>query len=78
MRTILSGISRLAVIAAFALVALVPNSVWACAACYGQSDSQMAKSMNWGIFTLLGFIVLVLSGVAGFFVYLAKRPGANS
>jgi len=33
--------------------------------------------MNWGIFSLLGIIVFVLGGVAGFFVYLANRsaPG---
>jgi len=45
----------------------------ACAACYGQSDSAMAAGMNWGIFSLLGVIVFVLGGLAGFFVYLAKR-----
>lgn len=53
--------------------ALSPASAWACAACYGASDSPMAKGMNWGIFTLLGFIGLVLVGVATFAVYLARR-----
>lgn len=48
-------------------------SVWACAACYGQSDSPMAAGMNWGILSLLGMIVLVLGGVAAFFVFLASR-----
>ena len=48
----------------------------ACAACFGQSDSAMAQGMNWGILSLLGIIVLVLGGVAGFFVYLAKRTSA--
>ena len=33
----------------------------------------MAQGMNWGIFSLLGIIVFVLAGVAGFFVYLANR-----
>ena len=55
------------------ILILAPNSLLACAACYGQSDSPMAKGMNWGIFTLLGFIVAVLGGVAGFFIYLARR-----
>jgi heme/copper-type cytochrome/quinol oxidase subunit 2 len=50
-----------------------PNAVWACAACYGQSDSPMARGMNWGIFSLLGVVVLVLGGVAGFFIYLARK-----
>src|SRR5260221_3190431 len=60
------------------LLAFLPHSAWACAACYGQSDSRMAQSMNWGIFSLLGVIVLVLSGVAGFFVYLARRSGGSN
>jgi hypothetical protein len=34
--------------------------------------------MNWGIVSLLGMIVLVLGGVAAFFVYLAKRSAALS
>jgi hypothetical protein len=33
----------------------------------------MASGMNWGIMSLLGVIVLVLGGVASFFIYLAKR-----
>ena len=33
----------------------------------------MAQGMNMGIFTLLGVILSVLAGVAGFFVYLARR-----
>jgi heme/copper-type cytochrome/quinol oxidase subunit 2 len=48
----------------------------ACAACYGQSDSAMAAGMNWGIFSLLGMVVVVLGGVAGFFIYLARRSSA--
>lgn len=33
----------------------------------------MAQGMNWGILSLLGIIVSVLVGVAGFFIYLANR-----
>jgi hypothetical protein len=62
-----------AVVAGWALLALLPGRVWACAACYGQSDSPMAAGMNWGILSLLGIIGLVLAGVAGFFVFLARR-----
>jgi len=57
-------------------VLLLPGSVFGCAACFGQSDSPMAAGMNWGIFTLLGTIVFVLGGVAGFFVFLARRSSA--
>jgi hypothetical protein len=52
---------------------LQPASVQACAACYGQSDSPMAQGMNCGILSLLGMIVMVLGGIASFFIYLARR-----
>jgi hypothetical protein len=52
---------------------LHPAALQACAACYGQSDSPMAKGMNWGIFSLLAVVVVVLGGVASFFIYLARR-----
>ena len=47
-----------------------------CAACFGQSDSAMAAGMNWGIMSLLGMIIFVLGGVAGFFVFLMRRSTA--
>lgn len=45
----------------------------ACTACYGQSDSALAKGMNNGIFVLLGFIGLMLVGVSAFFVFIIRR-----
>ena len=62
--------------AALALGCLQPASAWACSACYGQSDSPMANGLNWGILTLLGVVVTVLAGTAGFFVYLAKKSAS--
>jgi hypothetical protein len=59
-------------------MALHPASVFACAACYGASDSPMAKGMNWGIFSLLGVVVMVLGSVASFFVFLGKKAAAAS
>ncbi len=53
-----------------------PRLGWACAACYGQSDSPLAAGMNWGIVSLLGFILFVLGGVAGFFLFLGRRSAA--
>ena len=35
----------------------------------------MAQGMNMGIFSLLAVIVSVLAGVAGFFIYLARKSG---
>ena len=70
--------STLAVTAVFACVAagFYPASARACAACFGQSDGPMAQGMNWGIFSLLGIVALVLGGVAGFFVFLARKSAA--
>jgi len=55
----------------------LPGSVWACAACYGQSDSPLAQGMNWGIMTLLVVIACVLGGIVSFFVYLGWRSSAK-
>jgi hypothetical protein len=59
--------------AAMLALVLCPHSVWACAACAGQSDSPMAKGMNWGIMSLLAVITCVLGGITTFFVYIGKR-----
>lgn len=58
---------------ALLLLAATSPAALACTACFGQSDSGMAKGMNMGIAVLLLVITCVLSGVAGFFVFLAKR-----
>ena len=55
------------------LLAISESSALACATCFGASDSPMAKGMNWGIFSLLAVIVCMLSGIASFFVFLAKK-----
>ena len=56
------------------LVALAaPETVRACATCFGASDSDLAQGMNWGIASLLVVVVGVLSGFATFFVYIARR-----
>jgi hypothetical protein len=56
-----------------ALLQVGSRPVLACAACFGQSDSNMARGMNVGIFALLLVITSVLCGIAGFFVYVAWR-----
>ena len=61
---------------AAAFGAMSPSPLFACAACYGKSDSPLASGMNWGIFTLMGVIVSVLVSIAGFFVYLIRREAA--
>jgi len=56
--------------------AFQPVSLLACAACYGASDSPMAKGMNWGIFSLLAVVGMVLGSVATFFVFIGKKAAA--
>ena len=50
-----------------------PVQALACAACFGKSDSAMAKGMNAGIFSMLAMVGVVLSGAASFMVFLARR-----
>jgi hypothetical protein len=45
----------------------------ACSACYGESDSALAKGMNAGIFTLLVVIGGLLTGIVAFFVFISYR-----
>jgi uncharacterized membrane protein len=56
-----------------AAAALAPSPLFACAACYGRSDSPLAYGMNWGIFTLMGVILTVLTCIALFFVHVIRR-----
>ena len=66
---------KLLALLALALVT-VPQPALACATCYGASDSDLARGMNWGILSLLFIVVVVLSGIGSFFVFLAKRSAA--
>ena len=52
---------------------LAPQPARACATCFGASDADLARGMNWGIFSLLLIVVMVLGGIASFFVYLGRR-----
>jgi len=52
--------------------------LFACAACYGKSDSALASGMNWGILTLLGVVLTVLTSIALFFVHIVRKEEALS
>ncbi|MDB6055917.1 MAG: hypothetical protein JWN25_3440 [Verrucomicrobiales bacterium] len=58
---------------AFALLVASSSSAQACAACFGKSDSTMAKGMNMGIFALLIVVVGVLSSFFCAGVYFVRR-----
>ena len=60
------------------IVAAAPRSALACATCFGKSDSDLAKAMNWGIVSLLAVVVFVLGGIAAFFIYLARRAAITT
>ena len=51
---------------------------FACAACYGKSDYDLAKGMNAGILVLLGFIGVILVCVASFAIYLIRRSAVTA
>ncbi len=72
------GASRAAAACFFALCVMGVNSrAFACAACFGQSDSSQARSLNAGIFSLMAVIVTILAGAASFFVFLAKKAATT-
>lgn len=71
----MSNAKKTILLATFLALAAAP-SAFACATCYGASDSPLAKGMNWGIMVLLGFIGAVLVAVSSFFVYIARRASA--
>jgi len=63
----------------FAMVATLlaqPESVRACAACYGQSDSPLASGVTWGILSLLAVVMTVLGSIVTFFIYINKKSAA--
>lgn len=50
-----------------------PKLALACPVCFGESDSPMAAGTNAGIWLMLGFVAIMLTGFASFFVYLIRR-----
>ena len=64
---------RLLLSCATAILVALPGTAHACAACFGQSDSPLAKGMNMGILSLLAVVTFVLGGFAAFFIFLVKR-----
>lgn len=65
-------------LAAGILALLLPQQASACAACFGESGSPMAKGLSMGVIFLVGVVLVVLGGVAAFFVYLAWRARTNA
>ncbi len=51
----------------------VPASVSACAICYGEPDSPIARGLSWAIIALGAIVLTVLSGVVAFFVHVGNH-----
>ena len=47
--------------------------IFACAVCFGQSDSPMAQATNMGILVMLGVVAFMLAGFGAFIFYLSRR-----
>ena len=45
----------------------------ACAVCFGDPDSPMAKGVVWGVLVLVGIVSFVLAGVAGTALFWLHR-----
>jgi hypothetical protein len=58
------------------LAAGAPSSLFACAACYGRTDSPLASAMNFGVLTLLGVVLCVLSVFLVCFVHIVRKGEA--
>jgi len=67
---------KLAFAAAVLAALTAPTSSWACAACAGRSDSELAQGLNWGIFTLFIVLMGVLGSFLTFFIYLIRKETA--
>lgn len=52
---------------------LHPNTSWACSVCLGNPNSPMVKSVNIGVWFLLGVIGSVLVSFASLFLFWRKR-----
>lgn len=56
--------NRLLLLTLAALVLAMAPDVHACAVCFGDADSPMAKGVVWGVLVLAGITGFVLVGVA--------------
>ena len=59
--------------AAALLLAIAPQSGFACAACFGDPNSAMTKSANWFMGFFLGITWAVLSCLVAFMFYLRRK-----
>ncbi len=56
----------------------IPEALQACAVCYGDPESDMAKGAAAGVLVLMGIVVSVLVGIAGVAVFWMRRARRHS
>ena len=61
------------ILGSFVLLVLWPTAASACSACLGNPNSKVAGAINGAIFLMLGFVALMLGGIAAFILTLRKR-----
>ena len=54
----------------------MPRAASACSVCFGDPTSPASKGLAWGVFALLGVVLVVLGGFTAFFIFLARRASA--
>ncbi len=64
---------RIWVAAAAALGVMLPEIARACAVCYGDPESDMAKGAAAGVLVLMGIVVSVLVGIVGVTIFWVRR-----
>lgn len=64
---------RACVAAAVSVGVMLPEMVRACAVCYGDPESDMAKGAAAGVMVLMGIVVSVLGGIVGVTIFWVRR-----
>lgn len=64
---------RACVAAAVAIGVMIPEVARACAVCYGNPESDMAKGAAAGVLVLMGIVVSVLAGIIGVTLFWMRR-----
>jgi hypothetical protein len=65
----------------FSILALIllaaPRATIACSVCMGSGDDPATRGLNAAVVTLLAALLIVLTPIAGFMGYLARRAVTN-
>ena len=57
---------------------MIPGTLQACAVCYGNPESDMAKGAAAGVLVLMGIVLSVLVGIVGVAIFWMRRARDHS